>query len=273
MVLLKDFKSTTAAMIEAQEQEQELRPYLGGSQIGHSCERYLWFSFRWCFVAVFPARMMRLFNRGHREEACFIHELEKVGVKCYGDQTEVVFGHGHAKSHCDGMALGIIEAPKTEHLLEFKTMKESKFKEVMKKGVKNFSATYYGQTQIYMLKLNLTRCMWGAVNKNDDSYYWERIKLDTGFANDLDRKAERVILAEAPPKRLFPPTWFECKYCDARLVCTGKAEVHKTCRTCAHMDLLPAGKWACGLYDDLILATGQQRLACSAYKQIDLGKF
>ncbi len=271
MVQLSNFKNSTATKIEDNDQPTEMRPYLGMSKIGHSCERYLWYSFRWCYNKMLPARMVRLFNRGHLEEIRFINELERIGVRCYGDQTEVIMAHGHSKGHCDGMCIGVVEAPKTEHLLEFKTMADKYFKEVVKKGVKSSKPVYYAQTQIYMSKLKLTRALFGAVNKNDDSLYWERIKLDSGFADDLERKAERVVLSEIPPERPFKSTWFECRFCDAKSVCHENAEIYKTCRTCESMDILPEGQWSCSKYD-LTLVTAQQLVPCKFYKMIDIGE-
>ena len=68
MTDLTQFNLTTLDKINSGLIKQELRPYLGMSQIGHHCERYLWLSFRWCFDSYFEPRMLRLFARGHREE-------------------------------------------------------------------------------------------------------------------------------------------------------------------------------------------------------------
>src|SRR5688572_4793950 len=66
---------------------EPFRWHLGASIIGHECSRYLWFSFRWCARDEGEAtkrdanshanlgRKLRLFNRGHREEARFIEYL------------------------------------------------------------------------------------------------------------------------------------------------------------------------------------------------------
>ena len=50
---------------------------VGASSIGHKCERYLWYQFRWFFREKFNGRMLRLFDRGHREEARFNEWLER----------------------------------------------------------------------------------------------------------------------------------------------------------------------------------------------------
>ena len=40
------------------------RPHLGGSQIGHSCSRALWYQFRWTWREEHPGRILRLFETG-----------------------------------------------------------------------------------------------------------------------------------------------------------------------------------------------------------------
>jgi hypothetical protein len=268
MVALNGIFKTTLGEIEKLGEKQEHRPYLGMSQIGHSCSRYLWYSFRWAYEINHSARLLRLFNRGHREEPAIVETLNKIGIICYGDQTEIVMAHGHAKGHCDGMSMGVIEAPKTVHLNEYKTMSDKYFKEVCKLGVKASKPIYYAQCQIYMKKLKLTRTLFIAVNKNDDSMYIERIKYSKDFADELERKAEDIILSEKPPKKEFDSTWFECKYCDARDICHFEGIPEKNCRTCENCDILPEGKWECSRHN-IPLATGQQRIGCNKYQLLD----
>lgn len=57
------------------------RSHLGASLIGHSCSRYLWYVFRWVYDHRFDGRMLRLFNRGHREEDRFIEWLRGIGCQ------------------------------------------------------------------------------------------------------------------------------------------------------------------------------------------------
>lgn len=262
-------QNTTAAKLDELTKDAELRPYLGMSKLGHSCERYLWYSFRWCYHREISARMKRLFKRGHREEPAMIYELEQIGIRVWGDQTEITMAHGHSKGHNDGICLGVIEAPATNHLFEAKTMSDKYFKQTKKDGVQKTKPVYYAQMQIYMHKLSLTRALFMAVNKNDDEYYLERVKYDEGFANDLERKAERIIISEEPPDKAFSPTWFECKFCDARNVCHKGLTPHVTCRSCRYCDILPEGKWSCQMYDDLLLHTEQQKMACDKYELLN----
>ena len=64
----------TLAAIEAavlRQAEDGLRAHLGASLIGRSCERALWYGFRWSKRAAHEPRILRLFARGQREEDVF----------------------------------------------------------------------------------------------------------------------------------------------------------------------------------------------------------
>jgi hypothetical protein len=261
-------KITTLQAIESEIIKREHRPYLGMSQLGHSCSRFLYYSFRWCFTETFSPRIIRLFDRGDREEPCIVSTLEKLGIKCYDDQLECSAAYGHCKGHIDGKSIGVLEAPLTEHLNEYKTMADKYFKEVCKIGVEAAKPIYYGQTQLYMNSLGLTRTLFVAVNKNDDSLYIERIHLRKEVGERLEERAKYIILAESPPEKEFKPTWYECKFCGAKDICHKGLTVDSNCRTCIYGDLLQEGRWKCSRCN-LILATDQQRLGCSDYHKLD----
>jgi len=268
MVKIYQQSPTTLHALESPEYPQDKRDYLGMSLVGHPCSRYIWFSFRWAFTEMFSARIIRLFNRGHREEEVMVAELEKIGIKCHSFQQEFISCWGHMKGHCDGMADGVIEAPKTRHLLEFKTMSDKYFKEVCKLGVEQSKPIYYGQCQIGMKHYNLKRCLFMAVNKNDDSYYVERIKYDKDYADELEDKAKGIILSEVPIQAPFKPTWYLCKFCPAQYICHYKEDMEISCRTCKNVSLGKQGKWFCN--DEIELDHDAQVEACDAYQQINI---
>ena len=268
MVEIINKKKTTLQAINELQGDSNLRPYLGMSQLGHSCERFLWYSFRWCYSDDVSARMFRLFNRGHREEPAIISLLNRVGIHIYDEQGEVVAVHGHVKGHYEGILSGVIEAPKTPHLAEFKTMNDKAFKDITKQGVKLSKPQHYAQMQMYMRKIPLTRALYVAVNKNDDSLYIERVYADDTVANSLFERAESIVLSEEPPEKRYKKTWYECKWCSASGICHNGKEVESNCRTCISCDLMPIGKWECSLHE-IPLTTSQQRVGCKKYSKLE----
>ena len=271
MVSLTAHFKTTKYLLDEGEVVLKPRPYLGMSQLGHECSRYLWYQFRWAFEDTTSKRMVRLWNRGHREEPEIIKALNEIGVDVWGDQTEMVAGHGHIKGHNDGICKGVVEAPKTIHLAEFKTVKDSGFKELQKKRLEKYSPTYWAQCQLYMHFLKLTRTLFIAVNKNDDSYYVERIYYEKAEAMDLIRKGESIILADCPPDRAFPSkTFFKCRWCSANQQCWEDAPLQKNCRTCKSCELCIEGEWSCSeLKEGNRIPDARQRIGCDLYRGLN----
>lgn len=78
-----DQVTAEAIMAWYEEKPQDFRDHLGASLIGHSCNRYLWLTFRWAVMPKFEGRMLRLFNTGNREEVRIAEELRGIGVELY----------------------------------------------------------------------------------------------------------------------------------------------------------------------------------------------
>lgn len=266
MVQIAGFKKTTLSLLDAPVNVFERRPYLGMSEIGHSCTRFLWYRFRWAFTDEPSTRVRRLFNRGHREEPAIISELEKINYKVSELQKQFTYCYGHVQGHWDGKVENVVEAPKTAHVLEIKTMNDKAFKDVIKKGVKQSKPVYYAQAQLYMGHSKLKRCLFIAVNKNDDSYYIERIKADKTQLFLLNKRAMGVVLAELPPLRPFTSTWYECKWCSAYDICHKGAAPDVSCRMCIEAAPNNTGGWDCGSKE---LSINAQRCACDLYSPID----
>ncbi len=194
------------------------RPHLGASQIGKSCERALWYDFRWATPAEFPGRILRLFETGQLEEARLVKNLRRIGATVLevdpetGRQWRVEAHGGHFGGSLDGVALGLLEAPKTWHVLEFKTHSAKSFRELVAKGVVEAKPQHWAQMQVYMHLTGLTRAMYLAVCKDTDDLCVERVRADADAAERLMAKAGRVINAARPPARISEdPAWFECR--------------------------------------------------------------
>lgn len=250
------------------------RAYLGGSVIGRECERQLWYSFRWCQPPgqEFDGRMRRLFDRGHREEATFVSELRGIGCQVHdvdpstGQQFRFKAVDGHFGGGIDGVALGVPEAPKTWHLVEFKTHNERSFTALLKEGVAAAKPEHEAQMQVYMHLASLTRALYVAVNKNDDSLHAERIRYDKAAAERLMDKASRVIYSPEPLAKLSEdPAFWKCKFCPVASVCHGQTLPPPSCRTCLHATPEPDGdgRWSCAKHKcdittDMQRAAGEQ---------------
>lgn len=250
-----DLKLATATldMIDAAvrlDGDDGLRPHLGASLIGRPCERELWYRFRWAKRASFDARMLRLFARGQREEAVFAELLRKAGATVVTEDPntgrQYSFATGHFGGSMDGAAVGLPDAPKTWHVLEFKTHSLKSFNELAAKGVKMTKPEHWAQMQCYMAWTGMDRALYCAVCKDDDRLHLERVDFDKQAAEALFAKAQRIIDAPEPqPGVSTDPSWWECKLCDYHDLCHGTALPIPTCRSCAHATPVADAQWRC----------------------------
>jgi hypothetical protein len=258
------------------------RLYLGMSSIGDPCARKLWYSFRWASSGSHTPRTLRIFERGDLEEARVITALKRIGIECFrrdeygekveitgavGEEQEEIIGFaGHAKGHPDGRCLGVVESPKTEHLLEIKTMNDAGFKKLVKEGLKKSKPVYYSQVQVYMARLKLKRTLHITVNKNDEEYYIERVKFDEDHAKDMERREQDIIMSDIPPIKEFPKVWYACKMCNHYNVCQEQAPPNVNCRSCANVEMEIDGVWKCAINSEQ-LNKAKQLAGCSSYRR------
>ncbi|MBU3748394.1 MAG: oxidoreductase, partial [Burkholderiaceae bacterium] len=218
------------------------RAHLGASLIGKDCERALWFDFRWVTRARHHGRLLRLFETGQLEEARLVQNLRRTGATVLevdpdtGRQFRVEAHGGHFGGSLDGLAINLLEAPKTWHVLEFKTHSVKSFNDLLAKKVQGSKPLHVAQMQTYMHLTGLTRALYVAVCKDTDDIYVERLEVDHAFAQGLLGKAKRVIFAATPPAGISKdPTWYQCRMCDHAPVChvnqVNAAAAEINCRT------------------------------------------
>jgi hypothetical protein len=186
-------------------QPNGLRLHLGASGLGHKCDRWIWLSFRWAIQEQFPGRILRLFRRGHNEEATIVADLEAIGIKISktgDDQMFLDFG-SHVGGSLDGIIeSGVLGAEKTRHIAEFKTHGLKSFTDLEKNGVQKSKPMHWAQMQIYMAGMEIDRALYVAVCKDNDRLYTERVEYDEAAALALIDRGRRIALAERMPPPL-----------------------------------------------------------------------
>lgn len=228
------------------------RNHMGASLIGNECARSVWYSWRWYTKPAFSGQTLRLFNRGHLEEARFIAMLIMIGVQVYqqdsnGKQFRIVHAGGHFGGSGDGIGVGIPDLPVgTACLLEFKTHNTKNFAKLKAEGVQYAKPVHYTQMQSYMRKMGITCALYGAVNKDNDELWFEIIYLDTLHADQfLDRGVQLIGMRQPPKKLNDSPGFYVCKYCDHRPVCHLNVPPARNCRTCYYSVAREDGNWYC----------------------------
>lgn len=231
------------------EMARDQRDYIGASEIGHVCERYLWLKFhRFVWPESFEPRMLRLFNRGHREEYQFESQLKAIGFKiidtCQGQRG---FAHGFFAGHWDGQ----VERDGLKYTVEYKTHSDKSFKMLVLDGVKESKPQHYAQMCTYAKEQGSDGMIYMAVNKNDDDLHIEVLPRDDAQAQRNAERAERIGSSFQPPAKIAKSvTDYRCKFCNAKKVCHGIGAMRVDCRNCAHIDKAN-GKFTCELGKDL----------------------
>lgn len=264
---------TIEGLIDARRkaQTEPPRPHLGCSQIGNHCDRWIWLAFRWAVIERFSGRMLRLFDRGKREERIVIALLRGIGMEIVtqqnGKQLSVDFG-GHFRGSIDGLILrGVPEAPKAQHILEIKTSGKKGFEELLAKGVQKAKRQHWAQMQVYMRGRGVDRALYVSVCKDDDRIYTERVRLDREAADRLIAKAHHISMSQriVEPCAGAAPDWYECKRCAAHEFCHGDRQMERNCRTCESARPEGNGTWTCLRYSATIPLDWQAR-GCEEYR-------
>lgn len=274
----RDSSSTVAQIYRWYEATAESghRAHLGASVIGHTCERYLWLLFRWAWREAFDGRMLRLFDTGKRAEARFVAELRGIGCEVhdadeFGQQFRVREISGHFGGSLDGAVLGLPEAPKSWHVVEFKTHGAKSFAELSAKGVRESKPQHWAQMQVYMGLTGMERALYLAENKDTSDLYSERVEFDLVEFNRLVERARRIVTAATPPGKLSAdPAWYQCKWCAFHGLCHGEQVAEVNCRTCAHATPrvdVEGGVWQCEL-GQAPIDDATQRQGCNGHRFI-----
>jgi len=252
------------------------RGYLGASSLGGPCSRELWYGFRWAAHPSFPSRVLRLFDRGNREEEVFEDLLAKAGIQYWPhdpatkEQYLVPFANKHIGGHTDGQGKGLPDLePEDLFLGEFKTHNDKSFKGMKNHGLQKSKPVHYTQMQLYMNQLEIEWGLYGAVNKNDDDLYFELIERNPAHAEHYIQRGDMIVDAMTPPARMSNnPGWYECKWCDFYKICHAGKPMEETCRSCQHVHPLVDGDWWCGQHDKR-LQLSEQLAGCQDHVTVE----
>lgn len=258
---MHNIKDRIYAHYEADQKDKSPREYLGASSLGEACERRLWYQFRWAYREHHPGRILRLFRRGYAEENVLVKELEAIGFKVTGRQNKYTMLGGHVQGHIDGIV-------DDDFILEIKTFNAKRFKALVTQGLKESNPKHYAQCQIYMAASGIPRCLYIAVNKDDDDIHTLVLDYDATDEASLALKAERIVYSAYPPPKISErEEWYQCRMCPAFQVCHKGEEMQKNCRTCRHSEPLLDGSWWCRMHEKN-LTLEEQRRGCDAWSSI-----
>lgn len=235
---------TLATMDDWRRGDESERSHLGASVIGVGCATRVALDYRHASQDRPDGRLIRLFNRGHMEEARLVAALTVAGIKC-----KTVSKHGGQISYelegVSGSVDGVARLPDGRlTVLEFKTMAQRPFDELTKTGV--IKDQHMTQMQCGMAGLGLGVALYVAVHKDTDRIAVFEVAADASIASEADDLAFRVVRGEIPEPE-FPRGHSLCRYCPHKAICHEGVEPVARCETCVHAVTDGNGKWSCGL--------------------------
>jgi CRISPR/Cas system-associated exonuclease Cas4 (RecB family) len=271
MAAMPERQHSTATRVEEWRgrQPQEHRAHLGASVLGHDCSRHLWYLFRNARTPTFTGKLLRVFDRGKREEPVVFEELRAIGVELHtddnGKQIECRDSTGHIGGSVDGIGKGFPESPNTWAVLEIKTHSAKSFADLQKQKVQASKPQHWAQMQVYMGLLELERALYYAVNKDTDDIYVEWVHFDAeAFDALINRGRDIVAMSEPPPKLSEDPAHWQCKFCQHHALCHDRRVAETNCRTCVHATPAENGEWHCARHNAL-LPRHAQLAACEQH--------
>lgn len=202
------------------------RTYLGASGIGSECLRKV--QYDWQRDSKHPARIQRIFDRGHALEEITVRAFARAGIRMERGTPKTAFTmlDGLFRGHADGI---ILESPiptlKTPCLWEHKALGRAGWSKLEKDGLRKAYPQYYDQCQLYMAYMALDEhpALFTAVNADNCEILHIDVPFDGTAAQAASDRAVLVIKAtkagELLPRIAKDSTNFHCKLCNHTAEC------------------------------------------------------
>ena len=243
---ISDFVNPTVDKeLEARQESESKRDYLGASIIGEKCLRKIQYTWKHKDENI-PAKTVRIFDIGHLLEdqvAAWLNEsgfiLQTKNDK--GRQFGFSVADGEIAGHIDGIIKHIPEKilkqinkklkienkklieKECDVLWECKTLNSTSWKDTKKHGIYTSKPAYYSQVQLYMAYLNFDYTFFTALNKDTAELYHELVPFNAEDAQQYSDKAVNLLIAkkhnEEQPKISTDKNFYLCRMCGFKDIC------------------------------------------------------
>lgn len=204
------------------------RNYFGGSYATHQCDRFGYYSFINAPHEPINWKGAFAIQNGHADEIVLANRLRMVkGITLLTEkEDETQFGfskfEGRYRGHYDGIIWGLLQAPKTKHIWEAKSVNEKKFNNLKKCiddygekiALEKWDKIFYGQACIYMHEEKIDRHYLTACTPGVRDIVSCRTEANPEYAIALEAKVKRIIETKTPPHRIgMDRDFFLCRFC------------------------------------------------------------
>ena len=238
-----------AAVDEALTADQATRPprdYLGGSRLGHACERALQFEFTATPKdegADFTGQTLRIFAIGHALEDLAVAWLRGAGFDLYtrkgnrpdGGQFGFSVAGGRIRGHVDGIiaagpealrpgrsrALGMQDHER-EELARLRQGRRDEVEAGLRRPDRGLPGLH-GRRRCPASRPH--PALFTAINKDTAELHHELVPFDADLAQRMSDRGVRILQAtdagELLPRIATTPDFFECRFCPWSERCWG----------------------------------------------------
>ena len=242
------WRQTVARVLETMEDwrrgNEPERSHLGASVIGAGCPTRVALDYRHASLDKPDGRLIRLFNRGHMEEARLVAALTVAGIKCKTvskNGGQISYELRGVRGSVDGVAR--LQDGRLA-VLEFKTMSKHPFNELCRTG--NIKDQHMTQVQCGMAGLGLEVALYVACHKDTDTIAVFEVTADPCIAAEADDLAFEVVHGAIPDIEPREGA-LQCKYCPHKAICHGGRAPVARCETCVHAVSDGNGHWSCSV--------------------------
>ena len=228
------------------------------SDLGHKCWRRIWYKFRHVSPETPDISSVKRSVESKVSRDLVIGRIKTVcNVQDEGGTDRFVFNDlaGHVTCQIHGIVKGLIQAPKTWHVLSVRSSVKWKG---LNKAVRNYgekqalqewSDEHYAEAVLSMAASGLTRHY--TVISDQGARNWASVRTDANpkFAGYLRAKADKIIFADEAPPKIGDENHFMCRvgFCPMAEVCQHGQLPERHCRTCLHSTPEADGGWSCAL--------------------------
>jgi hypothetical protein len=217
------------ARIERSATSELPRGYLGASAVGHECARQSQFDW-WC-KPMLPARVRRIFDRGHFFEARTRAQLLQAGF-AFAPPEALAFValDGALQGHADGILIAGPPMPGAYLALpcvwEAKCLNNKNFRAVARDGLERAFPRYAVQISLYQKFLNkLNPALVTCANADTCELLHFALPFDAVVAERWTERAKDIIEAtrkgELLPRAFDGPEDWRCRICSHTARCWG----------------------------------------------------
>jgi hypothetical protein len=228
------FVAVMDAAYKALKDAEPARDYLGASMMGKECVREVTFQYaNWPKDEDkgFSGQLYRVFDMGHDGESRMASYLRiaKFDLRekdSLGRQFGYCVADGKMQGHIDGVILsGPDVGCEWPALWENKALNDDGFRSVVATGIELAKPLYFAQVQVYMAYMQLARCLFTCINRDNGKLFAQVIDFDPAKAQALSDRGVSVVSNADPfafPRIARESTDYRCKFCDYARSCWAK---------------------------------------------------